>query len=160
MQSSREIFSNPTSQHHKPVMLKKALPSCLLSVSHIVWSSQKNIAYILKTWQSRGGHSQALFPHQPHDEQLGKVGLFSLEKRRGRRDLITLYNSLEGGDNKGVSLFSQVKSNRTKGNDLKLRQESLGIGNIFAQKELSSTGAGSPGKCLESPLLEIFLKDT
>ena len=97
--------------------------------------------------------------HLLYDDGLRELGLFSLEKRRLRGDLIAAFQYLKGAYKQdGSQLFERVDNSRTGGNGFKLKEGRfrLDVRGKFSTMRMVRCWNRLPREVVDAQSLEVF----
>ncbi|PKU45878.1 hypothetical protein llap_3820 [Limosa lapponica baueri] len=122
------------------------------------WLCKKDVDR-LETVQTRVTKMIKGLRNLPYEERLRELSLFSLEKRRLRGDLITMFQYLKGGYKEdGHSLFKRSHMEKTRSNRYKLLLGRFRLdkrGKFFKLRTISHWN-NLPGVVVDSPSLDTF----
>ena len=97
--------------------------------------------------------------HLSYEDKLKELGLFSMEKRRLRGDLIVSFQHLKGVYKpEGNQLFTREEHDRTKGNGFKLKEDRYGLdvrGKFFTERVMRCWNR-LPREAEDASSLEVF----
>ncbi|KAK4827307.1 hypothetical protein QYF61_016557, partial [Mycteria americana] len=150
----REVVESPSLEVFKSRVdvLRDMVELAIARAKRDVKEIKLNEAEVLERVQRGETELGKGLEHKADGEQLRDLGLFSLEKRRLRGDLIALYNCLKGGGRE-VGSVSSPKGDSLQSHHGRFR---LGIRKNFFTERVVKHWNRLPREGIESPSLEVF----